>query len=519
MTGGPPEKSLFLRGIAALRTPVALPLVAIGLALVAFSASVAWMGLRSPVPWPDEGSFLWPALGLRDHFELFAPEVNPEREVLWMPPAFMVLHGALFSIVPFTLERARFVSTILVAIATVSVFGMVRPLQARLVHAVALCAFLAAPIVFVAGNCARMESLVLALVTSGFYLLSRGRAGGLGLVAVAPLAHPNGVFACAGAFVYAALLFARRRKRETEPGALALGLTRGDLVLLAAAALAWGAYSVHVAQHWGAFKADMAAQVRFKIFVSYGEDGAFKRLVTWPIAPGLVALIAGAVLGRKVKADVAGLVLLGASLYVQTAVAAGWLYEVYPTFAITLSTIVLVESVWALLGATLEGKVQRGVRAALGVCAVAFLLIAGRSAFLTRSLEKSIVPRDTRDPEYLTRDDRRAVRAVIRQIAKERGRVTVQFVPSGEGLVYESLRAPNIAFVEQTFYVAQFDVLIVHDSVWCPQIVHDLELLRFLSIAPQPIGKEITFRERDGTEKWHVYIAGTWPVVPPARLE
>src|SRR5205814_10396522 len=81
------------------------------LVLAVFGVSFLWLRkvheLSYPVPWPDEGSFLWPTLAFRDHASLFAPELFPTREVFWMPPGFMVLEGLIFKIWTFSLGRAR----------------------------------------------------------------------------------------------------------------------------------------------------------------------------------------------------------------------------------------------------------------------------------------------------------------------------------------------------------------------------------------------------------------------------
>src|SRR5689334_2756763 len=84
------------------RWAAAVP-AALAVALAAYLVRRHLVGLRFPVPWPDEGSFLWQALAFRDRGSLFAPEVNPEREALWMPPGFLVLEGLLFKVLPFSL--------------------------------------------------------------------------------------------------------------------------------------------------------------------------------------------------------------------------------------------------------------------------------------------------------------------------------------------------------------------------------------------------------------------------------
>ena len=60
--------------------------VAVALVFLAYLVRRALIDLRFPVPWPDEGSFLWQALAFRDHFALFAPEVNPEATRAGIPP-------------------------------------------------------------------------------------------------------------------------------------------------------------------------------------------------------------------------------------------------------------------------------------------------------------------------------------------------------------------------------------------------------------------------------------------------
>ena len=62
--------------------------------------------------------------------------------------------------------------------------------------------YLHSPIAVMAGNTARMETLVLLIGAAGFLLFARGlRATSLSVVALAPLVHPNGAFVLAGGAV------------------------------------------------------------------------------------------------------------------------------------------------------------------------------------------------------------------------------------------------------------------------------------------------------------------------------
>src|SRR5512142_1064509 len=107
------------------------PAVLLGVVCAAYLFRRHQVDLRFPVPWPDEGSFLWQALAFRDRFSLFAPEVNPEREALWMPRGFMVLEGLFFAAVPFSLSAARSLSALFVCAAVVAVFACVRRSDTR----------------------------------------------------------------------------------------------------------------------------------------------------------------------------------------------------------------------------------------------------------------------------------------------------------------------------------------------------------------------------------------------------
>jgi len=218
----------------------------VGLAAV----SVAFLVVRSrvnykfPVPWPDEASFLYQALSFRDGWTLFAPEIHPLREVLWMPPAFMVLEGLIFKVVPFSLGAARTLSGIYLLLAVVC---FVKTFESRgLLRQVILAgAFLATPLFLFAGNTARMETLVLLCVASGFLALHRGRFGGLGFLALAPLVHPVGLIPFAGGAAYW-LVGVRRRPV----------LARWEYFVLGAATSAWLIYGLHVLSHWEGFVDD-----------------------------------------------------------------------------------------------------------------------------------------------------------------------------------------------------------------------------------------------------------------------
>lgn len=452
------------------------------------------LGLTRPVPWPDEGSFLWQALAFRDGWTLFAPELNPARQVLWMPPGFMVLEGLYFKVVPFSLDAARTLSALFVSGAFLCVGAMTRGLRAALVASVVAAALLFAPIVVVVGNVARMESLVLLLSTAGFVLLASGRTAGLAVLLVLPLVHPNGLFPCAGGVLY--LLATLRDRRPAS---------HVDRAALLAAGLAWIAYGIYAGMHLQAFIDDIGTQVRFKTMISSEDGGPSGRLRLPILVVPALALGVATVLSRRLETKIGALATLAAAFLAQSVLTAGWLYDVYAVFAVLLTTIVVVEtSVAALSRSTLGPASRKAALLALGVAAALGARWVGGVPFLHRSLDRATVDRETLTPSYFTPSDYQSVSRYLTTVAMEQGSLSAQFIPDGEALLFEGERSSRLGFVQQTFYTGYFDVAIVHESVWVPTFVHDLELLNAFSMhRTKP--EETVLASRDGTERFMAY--------------
>lgn len=477
-----------------------IPFVALLAVCVAYVLRCAQVGLRFPVPWPDEGSFLWQALAFRDHLSLFAPEINPNREALWMPPAFMVLEGLIFRIVPFSLGAARALSALFVCGAVVAVFGSLRRIETRALFPVLAACFLFCPIARMAGNVARMEGLELFVLSLAFFLLERRRGAGLGVLLLAPMVHPNGVFGVLVGVLF--LLWRARRDR--------FAFRRADLFVLGAIALFWVAYAFHVAQHWADFVRDMGAQLRFKQLVSSADGGMLGRLKEPIVWGSALVFVVSAARARGAREGLFAPRALLVTLLFQSVVAAGWLYDVYPAFAVLLAAAAAAETVFAA-SARLELTGRRvAIVAGATVLLVAVAALAYRhNAFLERSLDRATVLRDTLSPTYITRGDRGAVEHYLASITPPAGSrpLSVQFVPDAEALLYEKLRGPTLKYVQQTFYEHHYDVLVLHDSIWFPPYVRNLELLKLIYGRGEKVDEELIHR-RGVTEKWTAYRWG-----------
>ena len=133
---------------------------------VAISALQHWRaGLTLPLPWPDEASFLWQAISWCDHTTLFSPEVNPHREIFWMPPGYAVVTGFLAKIFGFSLIKVRWFSWVYSVIFYGGLLRLLWFRELRLFTALLVSAFFLGTHSMVVGNVGRMESLLFAVVT------------------------------------------------------------------------------------------------------------------------------------------------------------------------------------------------------------------------------------------------------------------------------------------------------------------------------------------------------------------
>ena len=196
----------------------------------------------------------------------------------------------------------------------------------------------------------------------------------------------------------------------------------------------------------------------------------------------------GLVEARRLRVRVGALAALAAALLVQTVAANGWLYEVYAAFAVLLTALVAVE----VVAAAVSGKAAAVRYVVLGFMCGVVILVAirrvGPDPFMTHSFERATVDDPTDAPTYFTSDDHAVVAPVLASLADDAHPVTVQFVPGGEGLLFEAERRSGLRYVQPSFRKSRADAVLLHDSASLPPYVHDLELYGAL-IANEALGK------------------------------
>jgi len=300
----------------------------------------------------------------------------------------------------------------------------------------------------------------------GFVLLERGKAAGLGVLALALLVHPNAAFACAGGLAY--WLFAFRGKRRLSPA---------DVATFAAVLVLWLVYAFHLSRHWAAVVEDMTTQITWKQTEAALNGTAMSRLLE-PFRIAICASLAVVLgLGMHFGARVGAFCALALPLLIGSGVAVGWLYEVYAALGTLLVGMAALE-----LAAVLSARLENKARIAATVAAAAVLGAAawrlGKHPFLTASVQRATIP-SRPDALYCSTGERRQIEAFIRHAVRKDGPTVIQFLPDADSLLFHDMRSSSVQFLQQTYFATRPDVYVLHDSPWFPQFLRDIELADF----------------------------------------
>jgi hypothetical protein len=434
----------------------ALALFAVGL----FARQHLLAELVLPPPWPDEAAFSFPAKALAEHFTLVAPELNPARAILWMPPGYFWALAGWFLITAPTLVAARWFSWFAVS-AALLVLGHASWRRHRSLAALlTLGAAVMAPSVVVMANNARMEALtLLVLCAAASLILGRSPWVGMALAASAPLVHPQA--APAGVLLLLCALVARERPRWSRQAAVAA----------AGVAALWAAYGAYVAAHWSDWASDMAYQQSLK-----AADWAARTWGWGEVLPFVLPLL-GAAHAFVVRRPLV-LVSLGVALQVPALTTFVFWYE---PLQVVGWLLVAAEAVAALEVAARRRRLPDRWRLA---ALAALLALGARLLWVGGVLEQpGRLDRMTwrcfrmSDAPYVTESEVQAVLALL----PPEGRVG--FTHRGDAL----LLAPRLPATAQplspTFTDLQPDVVVTHDGplfrrcghapVSAPQVTRD----------------------------------------------
>jgi len=505
-----PGGRLSARGVHCLLLPGLFVLLAAAYGYVHCLASYTL-----PVPWPDEASFLWPAIAFARDNTLFAPQLNPTRPLLWMPPGYMLVLGAIFKVVGFSFGLARALSLGFMLGAFVLLFRMTQKHGQRLAALAFLGVFMLHPSVVVVGNVARMESLLLLGVCAGFLLLEGGRLfPGMAVLALLPLIHPNGVYFVLGGLALGVYRHRCHRARW-RPG-------RAGLILGAVALAAWAGYLLYVAFHWDAFLTDMAYQLRRK---------SRQELLSALGSRKTIGLAAAAVLclvyGLASRLPAVWALFLGIPALAARTLGHEMWYRLFESLFLLMLAVAALHALLHAASAVQKWK-PAYVRPICNVAAVV-LILAG--LWRCDQLEGVVrLPRQMQwagmgisdGPGYITRADIEKVRSFLRSVASEESArlrlkegprpTTVEIWPQADSLFFHDMDGPALRLACPTFHTARPDACIIHVSRYKASWADQRLGSAFRKAGIDPDADRDILHERDGTEKWYARSYLPFPI-------
>ncbi len=481
--------------------PVALCLMAV-LTLAAGWWVHGMAGNTLPLPWDDEVSFFWPAVHWAQENTLLAPELNPDRDVMWMPPGMMVVLGTLFKVLPIRLEVARWVTWAMLAMGYLCCMQWVGRMKRAVFCACLLSGFFLNGAFTAAGNVVRMDAWVWGMGSAGFMLLHSKGSGwkkrlGWTLLGCSPLVHPNGLyFMLAALLAKAGLWIADKREnfRENPSGRLSV-FGKESLPWWLVVLAVWIAYGVYAMRHGPDFMSDMTFQ-----FARKGNRAPWLELVTWPTL---------GCLGWYLFFGVHSLVRNPRNLWL-----VGW-------GGANLMVYVIGQEMWyeifwqtgwlwlVVLGFQLDIPLCGRWGKEASVLASCLLFVWAGQYFLKHSFIEG--PREyvqelqwgwgmrlETEGQYISDNDRSRLKTLLEEVALDAGKpLRVRFIPSGDALICMECFGSLVKPFSPHFTKRTANCTIVHKSKYRPAwLLRELE-----GTIPDD---SVPFHERGETEKWYI---------------
>ncbi|GEM_PF-2771417 len=448
-------------------------------------------GYSYPVPWEDEAVFVMQGKALADHGTMLAPSLNPHRVIEWMPPGYMVFLGGVLQLSGSLLDVSRYASLFLIIASFLILALMIwRNTNHSLLSLLILALCFASRHFMMAGNMARMEALILFLVSLAIYCFSvKKPLIAIAILVLSPIVHPNGLYFLIAGGVYYLL---------TEKFTFKNISTLTVLVWIGVIG-AWFFYGLHIVQHWADFKYDMTMQMERKAGRNFWEG----IIQTKYILGFSTIVVAGVYAWLKKKTWLLMLVVFaGASLFLNRIGKELW-YEVFDIFAIMLLLIIIMDIV-----ASFQSKVVTTI-AFIGVILIGVTYGAIEEPINYRKDMNLNGIRMSESYPYVNDGDIEKVKAYILAQRKGNSKIRVKFEPRGDALLFlgkeENPIEPIHVHQEKTIFPDQdCDLYIVHDSKYFPPIWKTYPIQWALTNAGiDRNNAKYIIHSRDGTEFWY----------------
>lgn len=475
-------------------------------------------GFAMPAPWPDESSFLWQAIAFQRHNTLYAPELNPLRDVLWMPPGYMFVIGTLFKIFGVSFALARAVSLVCIIGSFILLAAILKKHPFPFISTALLgVAFLSSPMTAI-GNTARMDSFLLFIASAGMYFFYRKRDYlALALISFTPLIHPNGLFLCAAALGYVVTTKSWRKNKGSSRYCWRNIIAA---FLFCASIACWIAYIAYMTRNWSGFLADMARQFQHK--------GA---LADTLVSPGnlLFALVIGGIIwyGWKTKIISALLAWFGGAMWLLYGVSTEAWYECFYAVGFVLLFCASLPILIKFSHASFPAATQTVPRTNMRVRATALLIVtlaivsytsinfyksftgAPFTSWFGMHAEDSGVPyKNANDiaavKQYLAGLQRTFNSNPLQPIQPRPRHLLVQFLPEADALFYSDMETDSMKYCQGTLYPFNPDIYIIHSSRYITAFLKNTIDSALTTIGVFHSDTISILTTRDSTESWLV---------------
>ncbi len=426
---------------------------------MAFCVFAAWYAVLHvssaryfPLPWPDESSFLWPAISLAETGSLLTPELMERHHPMWMPPGHMLVNALVFRLFGFSFELAR-------ALCAVEILGLFAGLvwfnrrsRAPLASTLLCGVFLLSTHFVAAGNIARMEALLLCLLGGALPLLGSGRIlAGLALLAMTPLVHPNGIYFMLAGITFA-LASSQHRARLFQQNLRSHG--REWLVVILCLAF-WLSYAAYAISQWSDFVVQMSAQLERKMM---------RDSLAWLMTRGtLIFAISAAtclICGWWRSPRVLLLSCLASAAWTAPALGLETWYAVYRELAFLLLSLAALELACDLGASYFPPQWARSTAVAVSSALLVLHWAAGSLPFPPGSPARLLIHgmRPRPDIDYAPEHELARVLAALSPFEGCREPVTIRVFPRADSLLlYERLERGLFRFSSPPYLLRQLD--------------------------------------------------------------
>ena len=456
------------------------------------------IGISFPTPWPDEAHFLWQAHAISTHNTLFAPELNTERSIMWMPPGYMFLTGLYFKVTGTSLEAARFLSLIAMVAFFVLIVRFLANYENRW-YALALASLFFCNARFIAcGNIARMEALLLLAIAGAFLLIQQGRMlFGLVILGLAPLLHFNGFYFAVAGLAFAFYLTPRKNW-------IALLNRRSFLAALVISA-GWIAYGFLVHANWDSFVNDMAFQ-----FSRKSERNVWLVITSGHYLIAFWAIILGGIYAYRSRLRAFDLLFLAVPAWLIWPIGHELWYEVIDHVGFLFISVFVIH-LWLHLVRINKIVTRQWMQISLIVLFSVGLLwwnYDGRridNIFDYSDKAELVSMKVLPEVPYLTSDDRDRLSEVLISLSHEHNGLTVEFEPLADAFSYIGLEKEGVQFICPVFQERKPDILVVHLSRNLPTRWQFSKLALKRAGLTKDLAEHVWY-SRDDTEVWFIAL-------------